>query len=229
MGLVTTLALTVGFLSACSQNGGSIDPSYGLNLGAGLEQNSGGSSPVIVSPPAGFDYYQLYSSVTAVNVEIKQVFVRTQDGRVLEVPLSSSTILDLMQMGTTQGVSVNLPGTGQETVVEVIVRLKDNGRNEVVFSDGRTCKLKTRGEITLFARNALVLDRGVPYRVHGSFDPLEALTLNCTESNAHVHAATNSNDDHGSCNNGDEQSCRLRCSLANSRFEISGVEFDPGA
>ncbi|MEQ1876687.1 MAG: hypothetical protein ABL958_08570 [Bdellovibrionia bacterium] len=230
---VAMTAFTVGFLSACSQAGGGIDPSYGLNLdtGNGLDnQNGNANNPVNPgggNPPAGFNYYALYNSVTAVNVKVKQIYVRTLDGRVIEVP-NNTPMLDLMKMETTDGVKVRIPGTGQETIVEVILRLHDNGQNQVLFNDGRTCKLKTHGEITLFARNALVLDKGTPYKVHGLFDPLEALSLNCTDSNAHSYKFTTSSDStiHAACDDTNEENCKLRCALANSRFEISGVEFD---
>lgn len=231
--LIALMAFFMGFLTACSPASYTTD-GQSVNPNTDNVQNNNGNGGNTLPP--GYNYYQLYSGVLQVNVKIKDVLVRTIDGRVISVPGSEGKILDLMKMETTDGVSVRLPS--QETVVEVILRLKGDGNHQINFADGRVCKMRTNGEVTLFARNAIVLDANVPYKVHGSFDPLEALSLNCSNSGAHifnaqsVHAMTGSHHHDDDCNDddgGSENECKLKCALANSRFEISGVEFDDGA
>jgi hypothetical protein len=144
------------------------------------------------------------ASVSEVNVNVREVYVRTFEGDV--IPLSDSAqSLDLLNMSSTDAVQLTLPGeTGstQVIVTDVILKIK-NGQNEVVLDDGSVCKLKPgTKELVLVGASPLILDVGVPYLVHATFG-----ALNLSENNGG----------------------HLKCSLAGNQYEISGVEFDESA
>ncbi|HEX4925285.1 MAG TPA: hypothetical protein VFV50_14420 [Bdellovibrionales bacterium] len=219
----------LGFSTACSQYGTAGSASAPVSEdGAG--QNSSNNN----NGNGGTQgYHALYNSVTKVEVKLKSVYVRTDSGRVIEIP-TTETMLDLKALGSTQGVKVKLPGaagSGQETVVEIILKLKDSSSNLVTFDDGRTCKLKTSHTLTLFTRNPLVLDNGIPYLVHAAFDPLESLYIDCKGGTSSLRtteisiATGDHHDDDDNCGSG-QTGCHLSCRLACTRLEVTGVEFD---
>jgi hypothetical protein len=200
MKFLTAIAL-ITLITACSQGGSS--------GGDVLAAKANESVPEQNAP-----YHQIYSSVSQVLVNVRSVYVRTSEGTIIDIPNSAQS-LDLLQLSQAPGgVHLLIPGetgTSQPLIVEVGLRLHDEGHNQVTYADGSQCKLKTKKNITLFARNALLLDVGVPYLVHAEFDPLEALDL---DGNSHGNCQSHGHD-HGK-----------RCELANTRFEITGVEFD---
>lgn len=221
----------LGFSTACSQYGTAGSAAAPVVDDGGTDNNSSNNNGNGAS--GGQGYHALYNSVSKVEVKLKGVYVRTDEGRTIQIP-TTETMLDLKAIGSAQGVKVKLPGdvgTGQETIVEIVLKLKDSSDNRVTFDDGRTCKLKTSHTLTLFTRNPLVLDKGIPYLVHADFDPLQSLFIDCkggTSSLRTTEISIQTGDHHNDddkCNPG-QNGCHLQCRLSCTRLEVTGVEFD---
>lgn len=138
-------------------------------------------SATVASP---LNYHALYADVEHTYVTIKDVYLRTADGKVVRVPGDEREIdlQDLQGLGKGFNISlagVQLPDNAASTnVVEIEVPLlRQNARLEIANQDD--CDLKIPHKLNLYAGTApFSVIAGQPYRVGVTFSAIDDVQIN---------------------------------------------------